>query len=431
MGCKANVYDSLVLDKELSELGGQPAISHQDCDVFVLNSCTVTEQADKQAIQDVTLVKKKNPNAITVFTGCLAQVSNPSIDTDIWVGNNRKSQIQSLVAEKLGIEFSPKNLSEENEIYWGQLPLENERTRAFLKIQEGCNDFCTYCIIPYARGKSRSVPLESILNEVRRLVDCGIQEVVLTGTNIADYGVDLGLHFDYLVEEILEKTPLGRLRLSSLDPTEISDRLLKLMSQSDRLMPHFHISLQSPVSRVLRAMKRHYRREDVVDCLNKIQKINQNIFIGMDVITGFPSETLQEHEEAVETLKSLSWSRLHIFPYSEREGTPATKIPGSVPIQERKRRARELMEISSQRHHEFMESKMGTIVDGALWERPIQVGTEVFIAGHLPNYCRVVAKVAGDLESAMKLRNRVTKAKIVSMMPKPAQDWTFEAEIMI
>lgn len=437
MGCKANIYDSLILERELTALGGTR--DERKPDVFVLNTCTVTNEADRQAHRDVSALRKRAPEAWTVVTGCYAQVAPERLGGDanvsVVVGNDGKGGIKRLVAAKFGIsleESSDSGISSElgADVYWGQLPTMAGRTRAFLKIQEGCNDFCTYCIIPYARGKSRSVRTGPLLAEIRRLTKAGVREVVLTGTNIADYGRELGTCLEDLIEGILEKTDIPRLRLTSLDPSEISDRILALMGEGSRLMPHFHVSLQSPVSRVLRAMKRDYRQEEAVEALNRIHARNSGIFVGMDVIAGFPTETDAEHRAGVALLERLPWTRLHVFPYSEREGTPATRLPGVVPPSVRKERARELLDLSRKRHEEFAQRHVGSTLKSVLFESRHEAGGDHFVVGHSENYLRVMARMPSrTAEEGEAWINRVGDVRVISAVPRPAEDWTLESVI--
>lgn len=435
LGCKANVYDSLLIEKHVGEIGGVP--DHEDPRVFILNSCTVTNGADKQCAQEVKNIKKKHPNAVTVITGCYAQVAADTLKAktgvDLVITNDEKSNLKNIIAQRLGIEVKSEE-NEDQEIFWGQLPALTTKTRAFIKIQEGCNDFCTYCIIPYARGKSRSVRMAMLLTEIERLANEGIKEVVFTGVNIADYGLEYGLTLDDLIEATLTHTKIERLRLTSLDPTEVTDRMLNLMADEKRFMPHFHISLQSPVSRVLRAMKRKYKTEDVISCLNKIANLNPNIYVGMDVIAGFPSETLEEHHEAIEILKELPWTRLHVFPYSERNGTPALKIKESVPMAERKRRANELMSMSLVRHKMFVDTQIKKNIDQVLFESVQESDEGDYLIGHTPNYVRVMAPISKEFKQSLNGKssgiNLIKKVKVLASVPKPAQDWTLECEIL-
>ena len=435
MGCKANVYDSLIIEQQLRSLGGIKSFS-EEADIFVLNSCTVTNEADKQAHREVNSIKKKNSNVLTLVTGCYAQVNPEQIklntNVDWVVQNTERSKIRSLLSKHFNLNI-PETAEEDTEVFWGQLPTQSDKTRAFLKIQEGCNDFCTYCIIPYARGKSRSVELLKIIDEINRLVMLGVQEVVLTGTNIADYGKDLGLNFEDLIEEILNKTNLQRLRLTSLDPSEITERILLILKENNRLMPHFHISLQSANSRVLRAMKRDYRQEEVVSALSRIQKTLPDIFVGMDVIAGFPGETLEEHEDTLSLLRSTSWTRLHVFPYSEREGTPALKIKESVPVQERKRRAQELMLLSKEKHQKFIEQFLNKKINGVLVEEFVESDNKIYAIGHTKNYIRILCEIPNQTMQSAKAsyKNKIISVFTESASPKPSQDWTLEGRLIL
>jgi MiaB/RimO family radical SAM methylthiotransferase len=297
-----------------------------------------------------------------------------------------------------------------------------EKTRAFLKIQEGCNSFCTYCIIPYGRGPSRSLRPREILDQVKTLVAQGVREVVVTGTNIGDYGTDWGgaPALEELFELILKESTLERLRTSSLDPTEITPGLLKLVAENPRICPHFHVSLQSPHSRILRLMKRKYGFEQVKECLERIAELPASVggaFVGMDVITGFPGETLEEFEWGVEALRQLPWTRLHVFPFSEREGTPATRLTGSVPQAERVRRARVLNALSLERmksHYLKILETPNVRIDSVLFERGVvrlkspsdpQSDLREMRAGYTPHYLRVlvpVDRVAGNQDGSVR-----------------------------
>ncbi len=384
LGCKANFSDGQDIESQFLQQGWESTSDEKIADVIVVNSCTVTDEADRQSQREVRVFSKKNPRAKIVYTGCGAEV-DPELSIKVpglsyVVGNQNKSHLAELVSKQIqASKLIPTQGQTESDtaavlgslIPYGELksrhPLDREwqesfqdfsdrrtgdstrRTRGFLKIQEGCNSFCTYCIIPYGRGPSRSLPADRVIESVLRLVNQGFREVVLTGTNIGEYGIDLVSSdlkhrdlFDDLVERILKETSLERLRLSSLDPTEISDRLIHLMSSDKRLCPHFHVSLQHSETKVLRLMKRKYQTESVEERLNRIHQAIPGVFIGMDVIVGFPGESLADFESMKSRLSRLPWTRLHVFPYSERAGTPAVKLKEVVPFGDRKKRAQEL-----------------------------------------------------------------------------------------
>ena len=281
---------------------------------------------------------------------------------------------------------------------------EGNTTRVFIKIQEGCDAFCTFCIIPFGRGPSRSLPVSDLVERVRELEGQGVKEVVLTGTNLGEYGMnfDPALCFEDLLEALLSQTQIERIRISSLDPSEITPRLLGIMETESRLCPHIHISLQSPDSTILRRMKRNYREDEVNRALFAIAETSKvlertrdlpgGIFVGMDVIAGFPGETEEIFEKTYNQFRSLPWNRLHVFPYSERQGTAAVRLDGVVPVAERKARVRKLMALSTRR---LWEGYQGLVEDGrsleVLVEGGIDTGQEIpFLSCTTANYLRVL-----------------------------------------
>jgi threonylcarbamoyladenosine tRNA methylthiotransferase MtaB len=457
LGCKANWLDSQVIESSFHQKGWLASSSADDADLLVVNTCTVTDEADRQSQREAILALKKNPNVKVVLTGCGAEIEPDETlrktGAQYVIGNQNKNQFASLIEDafstgKLGKLGGVQNYGE----LLSQHPMDREwatpessfmvpeeihalstgRTRGFLKIQEGCNSFCTYCIIPYGRGPSRSLKISEILDQVNALVAQGISEIVLTGTNIGEYGVDLNSPspkaqdiraldpeatllpnrarpsktpmFDELVRDILNKTNLKRLRLSSLDPSEISDDLIALIGKEakapngGRLCAHFHVSLQSPQSKVLRLMKRKYGAEEVASCLRKIGSLaapttpTGGAFVGMDIITGFPGEGESEFQETVEILKSLPWSRLHVFPYSERKGTPATRLKEKVPEKVRKERAQILRNLSLERLKGAYQALVGETLEDVLFESPTKGPDRdrVWLGGYSENYYRVL-----------------------------------------
>jgi MiaB/RimO family radical SAM methylthiotransferase len=307
---------------------------------------------------------------------------------------------------------------------------ETGRRRGFLKVQEGCNSFCTYCIIPYGRGPGRSLPIGALVGHVRALVAQGIREVVVTGTNIGDYGADLSPNgeptLEALVEAILTDTTLERLRISSLDPIEISPKLRALYAENPRLCAHFHVSLQSPHSKILRLMKRKYGFEHVDECLRAIRALPApigGVYAGMDVITGFPGETREDFEWGVERLRTLPWTRLHVFPYSERAGTPATRLPNPVPRMERARRAKVLRALSLERmkaiHQQVLDEHRAhrRPLDRVLIESAVKGPNpaQAYVGGYSTNYFRVVLPVP-SAEAGEALKNEIVSVRPESVL---------------
>lgn len=366
-GCKVNTYDSGLIQKNLKASGFSLS---EEPRIHIFNTCAVTAEATKEAVKLVRRLRVKDPFCTVVVTGCGAQVDTGFFEeiagVDLVVANSHKSQLPSILEQYFKGNIKEKVFKsnifkkEELEAEGGE---EAHHTRAFVKIQDGCNSFCTYCIIPYARGKSRSIRTQEIVDKVNHLYDSGTREVVLTGVHIGDYEDHiLGQTkvMEDLIEAVLQKTKMPRIRLSSLEPVEVSDRLLDIYSDT-RMCPHFHMSIQSANDQVLEKMKRKYTQKDVITSLEKVAARVKNVFIGMDVITGFPNESFEYFEDTYLTLAGLPWTRIHVFPYSERPGTRAVSMTETVPLQERQHRAQRLRELSSHRYEEEGRKQIGQI----------------------------------------------------------------------
>lgn len=367
-GCKVNTYDSGLLETKLKSLD----LKKDSRKVHVLNTCAVTKEATKQAQRQVRFLRAKDPLCLIVVTGCAAQVDTDKFETlkgvDLIVANSHKGQMERLIEDlykgKLeervfkGDIFKKKDLESSG-------GLNENRTRSFLKIQDGCDSFCTFCVIPFARGKSRSIPIDELVRKVLFLEEEGIKEITLSGVHIGDYedaSRKKDNRLEDLVEALLLKTRIKRIRLSSLEPVEISQRLLEFY-KNPRMCPHFHMSIQSVQSDVLRLMKRKYKAEDVEEALLKIDKKVPNVFVGMDVIVGFPGENPLRFQETYDRLEKLPWTRIHVFPYSERRGTYATRLSGKVHRDEIRSRAYSLRRLSSRRYLEKAVKQVGSLKD--------------------------------------------------------------------
>lgn len=463
LGCKANLYDSQLIEAELQRRGWVQARTGEVADVCVINSCTVTDEADKQS-RRMAAVAAENPETRVVMTGCGAEVDPAGMsgaDTvDYVVGNQNKNRLVELVLKAIENPQSvpapgiSKGIVLGGVSSYGDLlsrhPMDREwatpaasfmlppvhlrgetgRRRAFLKIQEGCNSFCTYCIIPYGRGPGRSLPANALVDQVRTLVEQGIREVVITGTNIGDYGADFSADgkpvLEDLVERLLAETSIERLRISSLDPVEIGTKLRALYAAHPRLCAHFHVSLQSPHSKILRLMKRKYGSDEVGECLNSFAEIPApigGVYAGMDVITGFPGESNEDFEWSVERLRALPWTRLHVFPYSEREGTPATRLPNAVAPHERSRRAKILRALSLDRiqtvHRRVLEEHRAHSrpLDRVLIESAVKGPNpgQSYVGGYSTNYLRVVLPVA-SAEVGEAMKNQIVSVRPESIL---------------
>lgn len=372
-GCKVNTYDTGLLQQRLMRAGFQ-----MDADlpeVRILNTCAVTAEATKEAIRTVKKIKRDHPSAVVVVTGCAAQVDTEHFtnlqEADLIVANSHKGQLEELIEQHLRGELSERvfrsNIFKKEDLEAGGGE-EVSHTRSFLKIQDGCNSFCTFCIIPFARGKSRSVSIDELVKRVNELHNQGVREVVLTGVHIGDY-IDESSKGEYrledLIETLLRSTEMPRFRLSSLEPPELTPRLVELYQnqrhQNQRLCPHFHMSIQSAQTRVLKDMKRQYDAVAVERALMTIAEKIPGSFVGMDVIAGFPGETDEEFDETYDRLASLPWSRIHVFPYSPRPGTFANRIE----LQHRREvimaRAQRLRDLSSERYQQQALEQVGKI----------------------------------------------------------------------
>jgi threonylcarbamoyladenosine tRNA methylthiotransferase MtaB len=340
--------------------------------VYIMNTCAVTAEATREAVKQIRRIKAKEPLATVVVTGCGAQVDGAVYDglpgADLVVANSHKGQLSELLDRHFRGEIPPhakvfrSNIFRKEDLEPGGGE-ESGHVRSFLKIQDGCNSFCTFCVIPFARGKSRSLSRSELVRRVQELRRAGVQEIVLTGVHIGDYEDGEGAGLDALVGEILEKTDVPRLRLTSLEPIELTQPLMRHF-QNPRLCPHFHMSIQSANTKTLSAMRRNYTAEDVERALNWISADVPGAFVGMDVIAGFPGETEDDFLDTYQRLDRLPWSRLHVFPYSERPGTRAVSLPDSVPRPVRAARAQRLRELSSHRLEASAAGQIGQVKMG-------------------------------------------------------------------
>ena len=358
LGCKVNSYDTGLIQKNLLKEG----FSYEQVSphVIILNTCAVTSEATKEALRWVRKKRRQQPQAKIVLTGCAAQVDTEILTetgADLIIANSHKSSLANIIKNKV-YNFTSQRVYKSNifkkEELEGGGGKEFSHTRSFLKIQDGCNSFCTFCVIPFARGKSRSLPLQELTERVLELYEDGIREVVLTGVHIGDYKEGL----EKLVEALLVHTPMPRLRLSSLEPIELTDRLLELFS-SEQMCKHFHMSIQSASDSVLKAMKRKYSAQDVTRIFHKIHQKFPEAFVGMDVISGFPSETEEHFLETYKNLKTSPWSFAHVFPYSPRPGTYSSRLKGHQ-RSEIVMRAKRLRHLSEEKFQKKAQEQIGT-----------------------------------------------------------------------
>lgn len=413
LGCKVNAYELDCIQEAFAKAGYEVVPFDDIADVYVVNTCTVTNIADRKSRQMLHRARKMNPEAIVVATGCYVQTAADQVEKDeaidLFVGNNQKSLIVDLVVQYINTNCQSEHsllldIASETDYEEMNLTTTMEHTRAYIKIQDGCNQFCSYCAIPYARGRVRSRDIEDIVKEVLGLVNKGYKEIVLTGIHISSFGVDLNK------EKVNELIPLlkrlntieglARIRLGSLEPRIISDRFVSELVGITKLCPHFHLSLQSGCDTVLKRMNRHYTTKEYMKGVTILRSFYDNPAITTDIIAGFPGETDEEFEEGLEFIKRVEFFETHIFKYSRRKGTVADKMPNQVPDALKQQRSNILIKLSEENKNKYLEKMLGEEIQ-ILLEEEIEIDGDMYMLGHTPNYCQAaVAMNEGvDLES--------------------------------
>jgi len=394
LGCKVNQYDTNAM-QELMEAAGYETVEFSEkADVYLINTCTVTNVADRKSRQMIRRAAEQNPDAVVCVTGCLAQRHKDEIlaieGVNAVVGVNNRGKIVEIVerARKGEAAVAVEDISKEKRFEPLTISRMTERTRAHIKISDGCDNFCSYCIIPYTRGRVRSRGFDDIIEEAGRLAAGGVKEVVLTGIHISSYGKDLeGVSLIDLIEKIAEIDGIERIRLGSLEPTVLTRNFCARASLVKKLCPHFHISLQSGSAGVLKRMNRHYTPEQYAEFCDNLRTFFIDPAITTDIIAGFNSETDEEHRETVEFTKRIGFAKVHVFVYSEREGTQAVRMGGMLPMPLRKQRAQELIEVTDKLHRQYIEKYVG---------REINVLFEEEKDGHFYGYTDRYIRVRGN-----------------------------------
>lgn len=414
LGCKVNQYDGAMLSQALEQEGFRLVAPQDEADAVVVNTCTVTSATDRQNRQLIRRLRRANPRALMVITGCQAEVFPEALEgmpeVDLVLGNRQKGDIPRAILEALHPEDILGRRTFVNSPLWqGGVRCPPGHTRAFLKVQEGCDAQCTYCIVPRARGPSRSRPPDSVMEELKCMEEAGVKEVVITGVHLGKYGKDLNPPWSLakLLWEILERCALPRIRLSSIEPLELGEDLLHCMVTHPRICPHLHVPLQSGDDEVLRWMNRPYRTAEYLEKAELARSMVPDLTWGCDVMVGFPGETPAQFQRTVEFLGRLPLTYLHVFPFSPRPGTVAWTLPHRVPPQEVKARAQALREISRRRRAEAMASYVGRGLT-VLAERPWK-GSWGWIEGLSPNYLRV------RFRGGMELHNEIVAVRVVGV----------------
>ena len=407
LGCKVNDYETDIMQQKFKENGYEIVPFTKKADIYVINTCTVTNIADRKSRQMIHKAKKQNKDAIVIATGCYVQTSSEEAiaddSVDIAIGNNRKSDIIEILKEYVE-KNKPAGFSEiidinHTDVYESMfLTHTADRTRAYIKIQDGCNQFCSYCLIPYARGRVRSRDMQEILEEIEGLCKEGYKEFVLTGIHVSSYKIttpnDLSQNkLAELLENIQRIDGVKRIRLSSLEPRVVTEEFAERISRLDKLCPHFHLSLQSGCDDTLKRMNRHYTAEQYYEGVRLLRKYFDNPAITTDIIVGFPGETQKEFEESFEFTQKVCFYEMHVFKYSKRKGTVAEKLPNQVNDEKKDERSHRLIELRKQLSAEFMNSYL-SVCRPVLFEEQVELDGKKYMVGHTPEYIKVYVENA-------------------------------------
>ena len=425
LGCKVNQYETNAMEQQFIKNNYEIVENTQKADIYVINTCTVTNMAERKSRQMLRRVKEINPFAVLVVCGCYAQVAKNELEQipeiDIILGINEKNEIVQIVEnymekmaeqDKRSQEAEIDDVSKQKEFLdFGDVTY-TEKNRAGVKVQDGCNMFCSYCIIPYARGRIRSRKIESVVSEIEKIAKEKIKEVVITGIHVASYGKDFDnentskkIRLIDLLEAINKIDGIGRIRLSSLEPTIVDEEFATRLSKLDKICDHFHLSLQSGCDETLKRMNRKYTTQIYRDAVATLRKYYPEASFTTDVIVGFPDETDEEFAKTYEFLKEIDFYRLHVFKYSPRRGTVAEKMPNQIDGNEKEERSNKLIELSNSMENKHNQSYIGKTVK-VLFEE----FEDGFFKGHTTNYMMV--KVAGEEEQSDKFVNKILDVKI-------------------
>jgi threonylcarbamoyladenosine tRNA methylthiotransferase MtaB len=422
LGCKLNFSETSTIAASFEELGFLRVDFEEKADVYVINTCSVTNQSDRTSRNIIRKAIKRNPDALVFVIGCYAQLKPKEISeiegVDFVLGSQEKFNIVSYLGDlKKNTETNivtsrlPDIKNYHYAFSWG------DRTRSFLKIQDGCDYYCTYCTIPYARGRSRNDTIKNTVSEAEKVVKKGCEEIILTGVNIGDFGKSTNETFFDLLNALEKIDGLHRLRLGSIEPNLLKDEIIEMVAKSKVIMPHFHIPLQAGSDAVLKLMKRRYETKLFAQRVNKIKELMPHAFIGVDIIAGTNGETEENFQESYDFIKGLDVSQLHAFPYSERSGTQALKISGKVDFQERKLRAQKYINLSEKKLRVFYEQNLGT-TQQVLFESQRKHDK---MHGFTENYIKVEAPYDDSLI------NQLVSVKLKSILPNGCVEVDFSA----
>ena len=407
LGCKVNQYESEAVSTIFEDSGYSIVDFDQVADVYVINTCTVTNLSDRKSRQAIRKAKKQNADSIIVVMGCYAQTSSGEVaeidGVNLVIGTKDRNRIIEFISRIEAGECrinAVDNIMTTNIFEDLKLNTYKERTRAYIKIQEGCSQFCSYCIIPYARGPVRSRKPEDILEEVKTLADNGFLEIVLTGIHIASYGRDLKtIDLLGLIKQIHQIEGIKRIRLGSVEPRTISEQFVEAAKQLPKLCPHYHLSLQSGCDETLKAMNRKYTPEDYMKCVNLLKDNIKDVSLTTDLMVGFPGETDENFEQSLNFAQRVGFLKIHVFKYSPRKGTPAALMQNQIPPSVKDERSERMLKLSDSLEKQYMSQYLGKTVE-VIFEQQVN-GQKDLYEGLTANYMRVVAKCSEDIKGKM------------------------------
>lgn len=415
LGCKVNSYETEAMKELFSKAGYEIRNFSEEAAVYIINTCTVTNMADRKSRQMIHRARRKNPEGVIVAVGCYVQASpeeaQEDMTADLLIGNNRKSHIVEIVEEYLEKKENKVLVSQREQMTdYEEMLIEDagEKTRAFLKVQDGCNQFCSYCIIPYVRGRIRSRKQGDILSEAARLVERGYREVVLTGIHLSSYGVDFegeqsfikleGRPLLELIYAISKLDGIQRIRLGSLEPRIITEKFVQRLSELKKVCPHFHLSLQSGSDEILKSMNRKYTKEEYLKGVELLRRYYDRPAITTDVICGFPGETKELFDETRSFLETVAFADVHIFPYSKRKGTKAAKMENQLTEAVKHERSQELIALGKEMSHAYRESFLSE-EQWVLLEEEISWEERPYFTGHSERYVKILIPAASGMSS--------------------------------
>ena len=402
LGCKVNQYETNAMIQEFLNNGYEVVEFNEMADIYIINTCTVTNMSDRKSRQMLRQAKKNNPESFVVACGCYVQVAKEEVEKipeiDFVIGTNEKNKIVELIEEKITENINPNISDVMKTLEYGDFGsvTYTEKTRAVIKVQDGCDRFCSYCIIPYARGRVRSRNPESVIKEIKEIAERGIKEVVITGIHIASYGKDFknGYELINLLEEINKIEGIKRIRLGSIEPLLITDEFLERIKKLEKICHHFHLSLQSGCTNTLKRMNRRYTAEEFENIVKKIREVYDDVVLTTDIIVGFPGETDEEFNKTYEFLKKIKFYKMHIFKYSPRKGTKAAIMENQISGDIKEKRSSLLIELSNKNEKEYLNKQLGKKLEVLFEEKEGN-----YYKGHTQNYIEVKCKNAECLEN--------------------------------